>query len=102
MQGIGLFVVYVLIFFLAAIPANIAGKKGYSVVGFYFFGLFFFIIALIVALCLGDKKQFRNQQITNVNNISPADEIKKYKELLDQGAITEEEFQEKKRQLLNL
>ena len=36
------------------------------------------------------------------NSLSPADEIKKYKELLDMGAITPEEFEKKKKQLLNL
>lgn len=35
-------------------------------------------------------------------NISAADEIKKFKELLDAGIITEEEFNAKKKQLLNL
>lgn len=34
--------------------------------------------------------------------ISPADEIKKYKELLDIGAISQEEYDAKKKQLLNL
>lgn len=33
---------------------------------------------------------------------SPADEIRKYKELLDIGAITQDEFDLKKKQLLNL
>ena len=33
---------------------------------------------------------------------SPADEIKKYKELLDMGIISQEEFEAKKKQLLNL
>lgn len=33
---------------------------------------------------------------------SHADEIKKYKDLLDSGAITQEEFDEKKKQLLDL
>jgi len=33
---------------------------------------------------------------------SPADEIKKYKELLDMGAITQDEFDAKKKQLLGL
>ena len=33
---------------------------------------------------------------------SPADEIKKYKELLDMGAITPEEYEEKKKKLLNM
>lgn len=40
---------------LAIIPARIAKKKGYSAVGFYFFGLFFFLPALIVALVSADK-----------------------------------------------
>ena len=35
-------------------------------------------------------------------NISDADEIKKYSELRDQGIITEEEFQAKKKKLLDL
>lgn len=34
--------------------------------------------------------------------LSPADELKKYKELLDMHAITEQEYQAKKRQLLGL
>lgn len=38
----------------------------------------------------------------NDSNISSADEIKKYKELLDNGIITQEEFEQKKKQLLNL
>lgn len=36
------------------------------------------------------------------NNTSSADEIKKYKELLDMGAITQEEFDLKKKELLKL
>ncbi len=35
-------------------------------------------------------------------NSSVADEILKFKNLLDMGVITEEEFEEKKKQLLNL
>ena len=35
-----------------------------------------------------------------VENVSQADELKKYKELLDNGAITQEEFDKKKKQLL--
>lgn len=35
-------------------------------------------------------------------NISAADEIVKYKKLLDEGIITESEFQLKKKQLLDL
>ena len=36
------------------------------------------------------------------NNFSSADEIKKFKELLDMGAITQEEFDAKKKELLGL
>lgn len=38
----------------------------------------------------------------SVSALSSADEIKKYKELLDMGVITKEEFEEKKKQLLVL
>ncbi|MBR5601424.1 MAG: SHOCT domain-containing protein, partial [Clostridia bacterium] len=34
--------------------------------------------------------------------LSPADELKKFKELLDMGIITQEEFDAKKKQLLGL
>lgn len=37
-----------------------------------------------------------------VQQLSPADELKKYKELLDMGVLTQEEFDAKKRQLLGL
>jgi hypothetical protein len=35
-----------------------------------------------------------------VNSVSPADELRKYKQLLDDGIITQSEFDEKKKQLL--
>lgn len=38
----------------------------------------------------------------NQTTYSAADEIKKFKDLLDSGIITQEEFDEKKKQLLNL
>ena len=42
--------------------------------------------------------------VTNSNNNQPsqADELKKYKDLLDSGIITQEEFDAKKKQLLGL
>ena len=39
---------------------------------------------------------------TNAANATSADELKKYKALLDSGAITEEEYEAKKKQLLGL
>lgn len=49
-------------------------------------------------------EEAKNQQgKSDKNNVATAaDEIKKYKELLDIGAITEEEFEIKKKQLLKL
>lgn len=37
-----------------------------------------------------------------VNNISSADEIRKYKELLDDDIISQDEFNAKKKELLGL
>lgn len=43
---------------LAFIPATMARDKGYSYGGFWAFGFFFLIIAIIVAACLTDKKEY--------------------------------------------
>lgn len=73
---------------LAIIPAKIASNKGYSFVGFYIFGFFFWLIALIVALVISDKNQVSTQDLMNL------------KKLLDDGAITQEEFDREKAKLL--
>lgn len=50
------------------------------------------------------EEQFNNEQKKTQSSISPAfstaDEIRKFKELMDVGAITQEEFEAKKKQLL--
>lgn len=52
---------------------------------------------------VSDNASISNQDIKADSTISsPADEILKYKQLLDIGAITEEEYNAKKTQLLNL
>ena len=43
-----------------------------------------------------------SRQIPNVSGSNSIEEIKQFKELLDAGIITEEEFATKKRQLLGL
>lgn len=49
------------------------------------------------------KKQSVEADINNLNDInSSADELKKYRDLLDNGVITQEEFDAKKKQLLGL
>ena len=42
------------------------------------------------------------KKIEHISNSSPADELRKYKQLCDDGIITQKEFEEKKKQLLNL
>ena len=70
--------------------ARIASKKGYSYGGFFALGFFLPIIGLIIALVIGDKA-----------SAPTADELLKYKTLLDQGVITQEEFELKKQQLMS-
>jgi hypothetical protein len=49
------FVIIIILVALAFIPANMAKKKGYSYGGFWVFGFFFWLPAVIVAACLSDK-----------------------------------------------
>lgn len=95
----------ILPFPLAVIPGKIAKRKGYRFAAFYWFGVGALIPAIIVSSCI--KKRDVDSKPERVNRInaagySSADEIAKYKALLDQGAITQPEFEMKKRQLLGL
>ena len=91
---------------LAYIPANIARKKGYGFMGFYILGIFLFFVALIISLCLSDKKQqlYEMKQAIHSEKVAPsiADELKKYSELLEQGNISQEEFDEIKKKLISM
>ena len=51
---------------------------------------------------LEEENKPRAPKTTIVQNTSPADELKKYKDLLDQGIISQEEYDAKKKQLLDL
>ena len=65
-------------------------------------------LAVVVAfakrssIIVGDNKIKQHTIINNVQETTNADELKKYKDLLDNGVITQEEFDAKKKQLLNL
>ena len=63
-----------------------------------------FILAVIKRSSLVvPKVEAQSQQIVNnIQETSNADELKKFKELLDSGIITQEEFDAKKKQLLGL
>lgn len=74
------------------IPSNIAGKKGYSSIGFYFFGLVFFLPALIVSLCLQDKAKSVEKENLEL--------IIKYNKMYKEGIISKEEYIEHKRELM--
>ena len=62
-------------------------------------GFFLGIIGLLAALC---KPKVGNtfNQTGQIQSLNEADTLLKYKELLDSGAITQEEFDSKKRELL--
>ena len=47
-------------------------------------------------------EEYKHQKAAPAAAPSAADEIKKFKELLDMGVITQEEFDAKKKQLLGL
>ena len=49
-----------------------------------------------------EVKTRAQQPAAVVQQVSAAEELKKFKELLDMGAITQEEFDAKKKQLLGL
>lgn len=53
-----------------------------------------------IELC--KKSKSASNQATVIHQASAADELKKFKELLDSGIITQEEFDAKKKQLLGL
>lgn len=49
-----------------------------------------------------EAEQPVESQRQSVRSLDPYEEVKKLKELLDMGIVTEEEFQKKKKELLNL
>ncbi len=51
---------------------------------------------------IAPKENQSQQVINNIQEASNADELKKFKDLLDSGVITQEEFDAKKKQLLDL
>lgn len=92
---LAIIVIYSLIF--AYTTKYIGIKK--NIYSGYAWGYFLGIIGFIIVCVLPSEK---NTKQKNNDKISNADEIKKYKELLDSGAITQEEYEKKKRQLLEL
>ena len=97
---------------VALIPATIAKNKGYRAGLWWLYGFFLFWIALIHALCLKDltaKPKVTVVRAAPAQHAAPVatasdikvKKLKQYKELLDSGVITQEEFEQKKKELLN-
>ena len=59
------------------------------------------IVAILASISAENEKNKESNNTPIVNN-DPITEIKRYKELLDGGIITREEFDKKKQELLNL
>ena len=96
---------------LAALIGNLSSDKTALFVYFYLAGMALSITTLSVAVhyrrkannkVFDDKKKEHEESVLRTNNqIEYYDEIKKLKELFDSGAITEEEYKEKKSEILN-
>jgi uncharacterized membrane protein YeiB len=88
--------VFIIAILIGLMPAYIATEKqkGLSFVGWWIYGAMIFIVALPHSLLLSRDK------VVQTNPLSIADELKKLKELLDNGAITEEEFKQQKSKLI--
>ena len=99
---------YIVVLLIAAalglIPANIAKKKGYSFGLWWLYGWLLFIVAIIHVSLIPDKNASAVGPMGTMASpgATTADELIKYKELLDAGAITQAEFDAKKRQLLGM
>ena len=59
-------------------------------------------IHTVISKLLMSRQDKNNSTVQVKQEVSAADELKKYKELLDNGVISQEEFDAKKKQLLGL
>lgn len=50
----------------------------------------------------GTKDIAETSDVSSISPVRPTDEIRKYKELLDDGIITQDDFDKKKKQLLGI
>lgn len=98
-------IVYIILFLIYIVASCIFGnicrtmaiKRGEKdSILWFLLGFCFGLIGIIITLIICKGSNVNN----NVPSISAADELIKYKQLLDAGAITEEEYIEFKRRLL--
>ena len=79
------------------IGALIGNYKKIGPAGGFLLGFVLVIIGVIIVICLSPKDTFKPV----IPNESIPDQLKKYKDLLDSGAITEAEYNLQKSRLLN-
>jgi hypothetical protein len=77
---------------------NAGSKRTIGSAGGLLLGLFFSLLGVIIVYC---TRRIDEKQFYNFPNQSPADELQKYKQLLDSGAITENEYNVQKARILN-
>lgn len=112
--GEEIFLVLIIAALLAFIPANIAKNKGYEFGTWYIYGLFLFIIAFVHSMILkdisdeikedNDENKDEEMIVEDVESSKELDKIKiitMYKKLLDDNALTQEEYEKKKKDILN-
>lgn len=85
---------------LGLIPANIAKKKGYSFGLWWLYGWALFIVAIIHVSLIPDKNAQQPAAAVPAVPKSASDEIREYKKLWEDGLISEAEYEEKKKKLL--
>lgn len=116
-----LFIVVVFVGF-GFIVAEIAKSKGYvlkqgekkqpkskkqAYITWWFCGAALFIVSIFYVLALPDINDQTEQPTQNIYYAPPgtqdlASELQKYKDLYDRGLITQEDYEKKKSQLLNM
>ena len=75
-------------------------NKGYND-NWFWWGFFFGFLATIVASTKTNQKVLEVIKPT-LNTNTEANEIREYKKLLDEGIITKEEFEDKKKKILDI
>lgn len=81
---------------LGLTPAFIAGNKGERFFPWWVYGTFLFPVAMLHALYIKEKRG----KTCDKKSILTAEILIKYEELWERGILTEEEFQQIKKQIL--
>ncbi len=81
---------------LGLTPAFIAGNKGERFFPWWVYGTFLFPVAMLHAICIKEKRG----KTCDKKSVLTAEILIKYEELWERGILTEEEFQQIKKQIL--